>query len=88
VNFPDVTLPRASRHRLACISPQHPALAVRLPDALREAGCTIRGMASLSRGDVSYLVADLEDAVPSGVLDKLRRLDDKSQIVDLSSSIV
>lgn len=85
VNFPEVTLPRSSRYRIACISSQHPALAARLPDALREAGCVIRGMASLSKGDVSYLVADLDEPVPSAVMDQLRRLDEKSQIVELTS---
>ena len=84
VNFPEVMLPRSSRYRIACISPQHPALAIRLPDALRDAGCTIKGMASLSRGDVSYLVADLEAAVPTATLDQLRKLDERSQVVDLT----
>ena len=85
VNFPEVTLPRSSRYRIACISSQYPALAVRLPDALRDAGCVIKGMASLSRGDVSYLLADLDAAVPTAVFDQLRKLDERSQIVDLTA---
>jgi len=67
VNFPEVYLPRATPHRLVCAGAGGPALASLVADALRSGGVTIHDMANLSRGELTYLVADL-DKVPSAAL--------------------
>jgi D-3-phosphoglycerate dehydrogenase len=67
VNFPEVNLPRATPHRLVCAGAGGPALASLVADALRSGGVTIHDMANLSRGELTYLVADL-DKPPSAAL--------------------
>ena len=62
VNFPEVSLPRATPHRLVCAAAKRTDLAGRIADALQRAGITIQAMANVSRGDLAYLVADLSAA--------------------------
>lgn len=72
VNFPEVSLPRATPYRIVCAS--QAAVAGQLSDALRASGVAIRAMANVSRGDVSYLVADLEAVPPPTLADDLMKL--------------
>ena len=74
VNFPDVYLPRTTPHRIVCASASQATITGPLSDALRAAGVTIRAMANVSRGDVSYLVADLEPAPPTTLAADLMKL--------------
>jgi D-3-phosphoglycerate dehydrogenase len=53
VNFPEVSLRRATQNRLVCASASRPAIAGQISDALRRAGISIQGMANLSRGDLA-----------------------------------
>jgi D-3-phosphoglycerate dehydrogenase len=71
VNFPEISLPRATPHRLVCAARGRNALAARLGDALQGAGIAIAAMANVSRGDLAYLVADLGAAPPDGVVQSL-----------------
>ena len=71
VNFPEVVLPRATTHRLTCATANLPAIPAAISDALGRAGIGIREMANLSRGDLAYLVADVETVVPDGVRQEL-----------------
>jgi D-3-phosphoglycerate dehydrogenase len=79
VNFPEVSLPRASRYRIACISRPQAGAAARLPELLRASGVTIENMAGLSRGDVSYVLADVDGPVPESALADL-----DGRVIDLS----
>jgi D-3-phosphoglycerate dehydrogenase len=63
VNFPEVELPRATAFRIICATSSQSTAAAQIADAIRQTGLTVAGMASVSRGDLSYLVADL-DAQP------------------------
>jgi D-3-phosphoglycerate dehydrogenase len=67
VNFPNVSLPRATPVRLTCASRNLPALQGQISDALRAGGIGIQGMANVSRGDVAYLIADLDTVPAAGV---------------------
>jgi len=64
VNFPEVELPRASPFRIICATSNQSNAGNQVADAVRAAGLTIAGMSSVSRGDLSYLIADL-DAQPA-----------------------
>jgi D-3-phosphoglycerate dehydrogenase len=66
VNFPEVSLPRTTRHRLVCAATGGP-LAAKVADVLKPAAITVPAMANVSRGDLAYLVADVS-AAPSEAL--------------------
>jgi len=67
VNFPEVELPRASPFRIICATSSQANTAGQVADAIRAAGFAVAGMASVSRGELSYFVADL-DAQPGDEL--------------------
>jgi D-3-phosphoglycerate dehydrogenase len=73
VNFPDVAVPRTTSHRLVCATTTQPTLSGSVSAALRQAAVNIRALASLSRGDIAYVVADLDRPVPAETLDQLGR---------------
>lgn len=75
VNFPEVWLARSTAHRLVCASTTGPAIAGRISETLKQAGVAIHGMANLSRGDVAYLVADLDAAPSTSVVDAIAAQD-------------
>ena len=75
VNFPEVILPRTTPFRLVCGSSSHPTIAGQVSDALKGAGITINAMANLSRGDLAYLVADLDAAPSAAVIDQIAGID-------------
>lgn len=75
VNFPEVSLRRTTPHRLLCASASRPAIAGQISDALRRSGISIQDMANLSRGDVTYLVADLDTAPPDTLVDELAAME-------------
>ncbi len=75
VNFPEISLPRATPHRLVCAAVGQTNVASHLSGALRQAGIAIQGMANVSRGDLTYLVADLSAAPTDAVLRALSAID-------------
>ena len=75
VNFPEVILPRTTPFRLVCGSSSHPTIAGQVSDALKGAGITINAMANLSRGDLAYLVADLDAAPSAAVVEQIAAID-------------
>jgi len=68
VNFPEVTIPRTTGHRLVSATTSQPAMAGQISDALRKAGAKIQNLASLSRGDLAYVVVDLDAPAPAETL--------------------
>ena len=67
VNFPEVSLPRATNHRLICAATGRTPIAAQVAEALKPAAITVPAMANVSRGELAYLVADLS-ADPSDAL--------------------
>jgi len=63
VNFPEVEVARTTPFRVICAISSDSNGATPITDAIRGAGLSIAGMANVSRGELSYLVADL-DAQP------------------------
>jgi D-3-phosphoglycerate dehydrogenase len=68
VNFPEVTIPRTTRHRIVSATTSQPAMTGQISDALRKAGVKIQNLASLSRGDLAYVVVDLDAPAPADTL--------------------
>jgi D-3-phosphoglycerate dehydrogenase len=65
VNFPEVTIPPTTGHRIVCATTSQPAMSGQISDALRKAGVKIQSLASLSRGDLAYVVVDLDAPAPA-----------------------
>jgi len=68
VNFPEVELARATPFRLICAMSSPSNGASPISETIRGAGLTIAAMASVSRGDLSYLVADLDSQPTDDVM--------------------
>ena len=68
VNFPEVTIPRTTRHRIVSATTSQPAMTGQISDTLRKAGVKIQNLASLSRGDLAYVVVDLDAPAPADTL--------------------
>ncbi len=75
VNFPEVNIARTTPHRLVAATESQAAMAGRISDALTNAKVNVQNLASLSRGDLAYLVADLDSPVPPVTLSAIGALD-------------
>lgn len=67
VNFPDVSVPRATPYRLIVANANVPAMLSQISDALGRAGLNIHDMVNMSRGELAYTVVDLDAPVPANV---------------------
>ncbi len=83
VNFPEVTIPRTTGHRLVSATTSQPAMAGQISDALRKAGAKIQNLASLSRGDLAYVVVDLDAPAPAETLKAIESSDGVLMIREL-----
>ncbi len=75
VNFPEISLPRATSHRLICAATGGSPIAAQVADALKPAAITVPAMANVSRGDLAYLVADLSADLPDSVVKSILAMD-------------
>ena len=67
VNFPDVSVPRATPHRIVVANANVPAMLSQISDALGQAGLNIHDMVNMSKGELAYTVVDLDAPVPADV---------------------
>jgi D-3-phosphoglycerate dehydrogenase / 2-oxoglutarate reductase len=75
VNFPNVQMPRESGHRLAIANANVPNMLGQISTAMANAGLNIHNMTNKSRGEMAYTLVDLDSAVPSKVIEDLRKLE-------------
>ena len=75
VNFPEVNQPRKTAHRLIAAGTNRAAIGDRISEALQRAEITTHSMATVSRGDLVYLVADLNSAPADAVVTSVRAID-------------
>ena len=75
VNFPEAAIPRTTLHRVVAATSSQPAMPGQITDAIRKAGVNVQNLASLSRGELAYVVADLDGPVPEATLKAIERLD-------------
>jgi D-3-phosphoglycerate dehydrogenase len=71
VNFPDVSAPRRTAHRLICANANVPNMLGQISEAFGQAGLNIHDMVNSSKGDIAYTVVDLDAPVPDAVLDQI-----------------
>lgn len=75
VNFPNVTLPRAGKRRLAVANANRPDMVGQMSRVLGEQNLNICHMVNESRGDVAYTLVDVESDVTSETVDKIKSID-------------
>ncbi len=71
VNFPEVSMHRESRWRVAIANANVPNMLGQISTAMANAGLNIHNMVNKSRGEVAYTLVDVDSAVEPAVLQKL-----------------
>ncbi len=71
VNFPNVSMPRESEHRLAIANANVPNMVGQISTAVADAGLNIHNMVNKSKGEIAYTLVDLDSAMPQAVIDKI-----------------
>ena len=71
VNFPSVSMPRESEHRLAIANANVPNMVGQISTAVADAGLNIHNMVNKSKGEIAYTLVDLDSAMPQAVIDKI-----------------
>ncbi len=75
VNFPDVSMPRSTRTRVAVLHRNVPAMISGITNALSQAGINIQNMTNKSRRDMAYTVADVDGTVTDAVADRIAAIE-------------
>ena len=68
VNFPNVSMPRESRFRLAIANANVPNMLGQISTALAGAGINIHNMTNKSRGEMAYTLVDTDNVPPDALI--------------------
>lgn len=71
VNFPEVVVPRGTRHRFVCANANVPNMLGQVSEAFGHAGLNISDMVNMSRAQLAYTVVDLDSPVPEALRDQI-----------------
>ena len=71
VNFPDVSAPRETAHRLVVANANVPNMLGQISETLGLAKLNIHNMVNRSRGDHAYTLVDLDEPVPPDIVRKV-----------------
>jgi D-3-phosphoglycerate dehydrogenase len=74
VNFPEVSAPRHTDHRLVAVHDNVPNMLAKISETLGAAGVNIHDMINSSRGDLAYTLVDLDNPVPDDVFAKINAI--------------
>jgi len=74
VNFPDATMPRESRYRVAIANANVPNMLGQISTAMADANLNIHNMLNKSRGEMAYTLVDVDTPVSDAVLGELRAI--------------
>jgi D-3-phosphoglycerate dehydrogenase len=72
VNFPNVSMERESRYRVAIANANVPNMLGQISTAMANAGLNIHNMVNKSRGDMAYTLVDVDSAVGDGAIAELK----------------
>ena len=75
VNFPQVTMGRESRFRVAIANANVPNMLGQISTAMAHAGLNIHNMVNKSRGDMAYTLVDVDSPVSDSVIAALRGIE-------------
>lgn len=68
VNFPEVVMPRRTKHRVSIVHDNVPNMLGQISEAFGNAGLNIHELANSSRGTLAYTLADLDTPCLDGVV--------------------
>ncbi|MDR0439919.1 MAG: phosphoglycerate dehydrogenase [Candidatus Accumulibacter sp.] len=71
VNFPNISMPRGSRYRLAIANANVPNMLGQISTALAGAGLNINNMVNKSRGELAFTLVDVENEISQAVIGQL-----------------
>ncbi|MEO5672835.1 MAG: phosphoglycerate dehydrogenase, partial [Ramlibacter sp.] len=74
VNFPQVSMERESRFRVAIANANVPNMLGQISTAMAHAGLNIHTMVNKSRGDMAYTLVDVDSPVGDQVIAALRAI--------------
>jgi D-3-phosphoglycerate dehydrogenase len=75
VNFPNVSMERESRYRVAIANANVPNMLGQISTAMAQAGLNIHNMVNKSRGDMAYTLVDVDSPVVDSVIAALRGIE-------------
>lgn len=75
VNFPEVTMPRGSPHRLVVANANVPNMLGQISTAMAEAGLNIHDMINQSRAQLAYTVVDTDSPIPAAVAEQIASIE-------------
>jgi len=75
VNFPDVSLPRETKHRLIVANANVPNMLGQISTVLAEDGLNIHDMVNKSRNDLAFTIVDVDSELSEGTCTKLKGID-------------
>ncbi|HXD40513.1 MAG TPA: phosphoglycerate dehydrogenase [Ramlibacter sp.] len=75
VNFPNVSMERESRYRVAIANANVPNMLGQISTAMAQAGLNIHNMVNKSRGDMAYTLVDVDSPVGDQVIAALRGIE-------------
>jgi D-3-phosphoglycerate dehydrogenase len=75
VNFPQVTMGRESRFRVAIANANVPNMLGQISTAMAHAGLNIHNMVNKSRGDMAYTLVDVDSPVSDSVIAALKGIE-------------
>ncbi len=75
VNFPNVSMERESRYRVAIANANVPNMLGQISTAMAHAGLNIHNMVNKSRGDMAYTLVDVDSPVGDSVIAALRGIE-------------
>ena len=75
VNFPNVTMPRESKFRIAVANSNVPNMLGQISTAMAQAGLNIHNMMNKSKGDVAYTLVDVDSKVPADVIASIGKIE-------------
>lgn len=83
VNFPNLTMPRESRFRLAVANNNVPNMLGQISTALAQAGINISNMMNKSRGEMAYTLVDTDTELPAQLVARLSGIPGVLMVRDL-----
>ena len=75
VNFPDATMPRESRYRVAIANANVPNMLGQISTAMAAANLNIHNMLNKSRGEMAYTLVDVDSAVPASAVKSIAAIE-------------
>jgi len=75
VNFPNVSMPRGTDHRLVVCNANVPNMVGQISTIMADSNLNINDMINQSRGEIAYTIVDVDSEIPASVVETIKSLD-------------